>query len=315
MKQRPRYRYGRGNLPDLRLSEPEPPAPGTEAERRARWRDLVDRRLPEAARTRPDWPVRLDHCFARILLDNACGAPWRESVAPPAWANMPEDRLTLALELGEAVLEGRADLRLLNDRSLAWRHKRPLPAAPEVLRAGDLILRRWRRADDEAFAALNADPAVMRFFPALRGRDESVAEARALDRRFEADGFGPWAVEIAGGLPFAGFVGGMRVMRAMPFAGGARPGDTVEIGWRLARDAWGRGLATRGARLALADLRERCGIAAVVAYTAEGNQPSRAVMERLGMQRAPEEDFDHPALAPDSPLSRHVLYRLTLAPA
>ncbi|KAB1073515.1 GNAT family N-acetyltransferase [Methylobacterium planeticum] len=281
----------------------------------ARWRDLVDRRLPEAARGRPGWPVRLDHCFARILLDNACGGPWRESVTAPAWANMPPARLATAIDLGEAVLADRADLDLLNRRSLQWRGKRKVPAAPDGLRDGALILRRWRRGDDAPFAALNADPAVMRHFPDLKNRSESLWEARALDRRFEADGFGPWAVGLEGGAapaePFLGFVGAMRLMRPMPFAGGERPGALVEVGWRLAQSGWGRGLATRAARLALRDLFARCGVAAVVAFTAAGNAPSRRVMERLGMTRDPAEDFDHPALAADDPLRRHVLYRLT----
>lgn len=98
-----------------------------EADRRTRrrWRDLVEKKLPQAARTRPDWPVRLDHCFARILLDAACGRPWREAVAPPAWRTMPLDRLAQAIALGEAVLAGEADLAALNARSLALRGKRP----------------------------------------------------------------------------------------------------------------------------------------------------------------------------------------------
>ena len=120
---------------------------GDERDLRARWRALVDRRLPEAARGRPDWPVSLDHCFARVLLDNACGGPWREAVAPPAWVNMPLDALARALELGEEVLAGRADLPDLNRRSLAWRGKlRPAPPAGP-LPAARLHLRRWPVAD------------------------------------------------------------------------------------------------------------------------------------------------------------------------
>lgn len=90
---------------------------------RRRWRDLVERRLPQAAQGRPGWPVSLDHCFARILLDNACGRPWREVARPPAWANMPAGRLADAVALGEAVLDGRADLAALNRRSLGLRGK------------------------------------------------------------------------------------------------------------------------------------------------------------------------------------------------
>ncbi|WP_457105171.1 GNAT family N-acetyltransferase [Methylobacterium sp. P5_C11] len=273
------------------------------AARRADWRDLVGRRLPAAAR--PDWPVRLDHCFARILLDNACGGPWRDHVRPPAHATMPMDRLEVAIALGEAVLAGWADLALLNRRSLAWRGKIATAPVPGAVRDGDLLLRRWRPADTAPFAALNADPAVMAHFPRPRTGAESAAEAGLCDRRFVADGFGPWALEHAG--RFIGFAGAMRIIRPLPFPGGDRPGSTVELAWRLARDFWGRGLATRAARLALADLAGRCGIRAVVAYTAAGNLRSQAVMGRLGMVAAGT--FPHPAV-PEGPLRAHVLYRL-----
>jgi RimJ/RimL family protein N-acetyltransferase len=278
----------------------------SEAARRAYWRDLVERRLPEAAR--PGWPVRLDHCFARILLDHACGGPWRDHVRPPAYATLPLDQLEAAIALGEAVLAGHADLALLNRRSLAWRGKVAAATVPEALEDGDLILRRWRPEDTAPFAALNADAAVMAHFPRPRTEAESAAEAGRFDRRFVADGFGPWA--LAQGGRFIGCAGAMRILQPLPFPGGDRPGTTVELAWRLAREAWGRGFATRAARLTLADLAGRCGIRAVVAYTAAGNARSRAVMERLGM--APAGTFPHPAV-PEGPLRDHVLYRLDWA--
>ena len=280
---------------------------------RGRWRDLVERRLPEAARA--DWPVRRDHCFARILLDNTCNGPWRESVQAPAWANLSLDQLGAATDLGEAVLAGRADLDGLNRRSLALRGKlrgvppfAPMVSPPECLRDGDLVLRRWRADDEDAIAALNADPDVMRCFPATKDAAASRVEARAFQRRFAVDGYGPWAVEISG-EGFIGVAGGARVMRVMPFAGCERPGESVEIGWRLARSAWGRGIATRAARLALSDLFGRCGLSAVVAFTAEANGSSLRVMQRLGMRASG--GFAHPALPPGHPLEAHLLYRLS----
>ncbi len=90
---------------------------------RARWRDLVERRMPAAAAGGRDWPVSLDHCFARILLDNALGQPWRDVIHPPAWRQMPAPDLARAVALGEAVLAGAADLAALNERSLALRGK------------------------------------------------------------------------------------------------------------------------------------------------------------------------------------------------
>jgi len=93
-------------------------------EARRRWRDLVERRLPRAARDRTrDWPVRFDHCFARILLDNTHGRPWREVISPPAWLNTNEEDLLEAINLGEEVLDGQADLHALNRRSLTMRRK------------------------------------------------------------------------------------------------------------------------------------------------------------------------------------------------
>ena len=92
---------------------------------RRRWRELVDERLPRAARERPEWPLRLNHCFARVLLDDACGAPWRERIGAPAWREAPPALLARAIATGEALLAGEADLVALNRRSLALRGKRP----------------------------------------------------------------------------------------------------------------------------------------------------------------------------------------------
>lgn len=87
------------------------------------WRDLVDRQLPNTAKRRPDWPVHLNHCFARILLDNAAGVMWREVIEPPAWRNSPAEILQRAVDLGRAVLADEADLWALNNVSLKLRGK------------------------------------------------------------------------------------------------------------------------------------------------------------------------------------------------
>ncbi|ANU07663.1 GCN5-related N-acetyltransferase [Paraurantiacibacter namhicola] len=87
-----------------------------------RWFSLTRHELPDAAMTR-DWPVHLDHCFQRILLDNACQGPWRDHIAPPAYRNASDDVLLEAIALGELVLDGQRDLAELNRKSLAWRGK------------------------------------------------------------------------------------------------------------------------------------------------------------------------------------------------
>lgn len=92
-----------------------------EAALRARWLRLTRTELPEAARGRPEWPIRLDHCFGRVILDAVCGLPWREVLAAPAWRNLDAEQLRAAVALAEAVLAGSADLDELNSRSLMLR--------------------------------------------------------------------------------------------------------------------------------------------------------------------------------------------------
>jgi len=166
-----------------------------------------------------------------------------------------------------------------------------------------LILRQWRTSDAEPFAAMNADPEVMRHFPAPLGRADSDALLARAQAKWCDDGLCYFAVTEKGG----GFIG---------FAGLNRPAfeahftPCVEIGWRLARPAWGQGHATEAARACLDWGFGALGLAEVVSFTVPANARSQAVMRRLGMCRDPEGDFDHPDLPLDSPLRRHVLYRL-----
>jgi RimJ/RimL family protein N-acetyltransferase len=175
---------------------------------------------------------------------------------------------------------------------------------PAEIRTDRLILRRWREEDLPLYARLNADEHVMRFFPKTRSREESDTEARWLDERFDLDGFGPWAVEAPNVAPFIGFVGIWRIMRELPFT------PAIEIGWRLDLPYWGRGYAVEAAKAALHDVFARTDLPEIVAYTARQNQPSRRVMEKLGMRYDEADDFDHPVVPEGHPLRRHVLYRL-----
>lgn len=173
-----------------------------------------------------------------------------------------------------------------------------------VLQTDRLILRAWRSDDRAPFAALNADSRVMEFLPACLSRSESDAMADRIDAHFAAHGCGFWAVEAPGSAPFIGFVG----LAVPKFTAHFTP--CVEIGWRLAYDYWGKGYAAEAARAAARDGFERLGLCEIVSFTVPHNVRSRAVMERIGMSRDPADDFDHPSLTDDSPLRRHVLYRL-----
>ena len=163
-------------------------------------------------------------------------------------------------------------------------------------------LRQWQMEDREPFAALNADPKVMEFFPSLLSRAESDAFVERVGAHFAIEGFGLWALEVSG--EFAGFVGLIRP----PFTAHFTP--CVEIGWRLATRFWGKGHATEAAREALNFGFNQLGLREIVSLTVPANHRSRAVMERLGMHRTPADDFDHPRVAEGHPLRRHVLYRI-----
>lgn len=166
-----------------------------------------------------------------------------------------------------------------------------------------LLLRGWRPEDREPFAALNADPEVVEFLPGPLDRDASDALVDRIEAEWADRGYGLWAVD-ADGLGFVGFVGLSRADFDARFT------PAVEVGWRLARGAWGNGYATEAGQAALACGFEEHGLDEIVSFTTVGNRRSRAVMERLGLTRDPADDFEHPQVVPESPVRRHVLYRI-----
>lgn len=176
-----------------------------------------------------------------------------------------------------------------------------------MLQTERLLLRQWQRRDLDGFAELNADPEVMEYFPERLARTESAALAERITTHLDRNGWGLWAVELMADGRFAGFTGLNPVPPAISAQASGHP--TVEVGWRLARWAWGHGFATEAATAAIAHGFEVLVLPEVVSFTSQTNARSRAVMERLGMTHDPADDFDHPSLAAGSPLRRHVLYR------
>ncbi|HWJ73393.1 MAG TPA: GNAT family N-acetyltransferase [Kaistia sp.] len=170
-----------------------------------------------------------------------------------------------------------------------------------------LILRDWRETDLDAFAQINADPEVMRFFTATRTREETAALMERTSALLAERNMSFLAVEEKASGDFVGMVGLAPVEAPMPCA------PTVEIGWRLAKHHWGKGFASEAAGAWLAHGFETLALPEIVAFTFVGNTPSRRVMERLGMTRDPADDFDHPSIAAGHPLRPHVLYRLKAA--
>jgi len=172
-----------------------------------------------------------------------------------------------------------------------------------ALRTERLVMRGWRDDDREPFAEMNADPRVMEHFPGLMSRAESDRLVDRIVAHFDEHGYGLWAVEVPGEVPFAGFVGLNMTLFEAPFT------PAVEVGWRLAAGQWGRGYATEAAREAIRYGFDEAGLDEIVSFTVPANVRSLRVMEKLGMTRDPTGDFDHPSLA-GHPLAHHLLYRL-----
>jgi RimJ/RimL family protein N-acetyltransferase len=172
-----------------------------------------------------------------------------------------------------------------------------------VIATPRLLLRGWKAEDRAPFAAMNADPKVMRYFPSPLAESETNSMLERNAAHFEQYGFGLWAVELSLTGEFIGFIGLSVPRFEAPFT------PCVEIGWRLAAHHWNKGLATEGAGAVLRHGFESLRMDEIVSFTTVDNLPSRRVMEKIGMNRDPKDDFDHPRLPISHELRRHVLCR------
>ena len=167
-----------------------------------------------------------------------------------------------------------------------------------IAETGRLILRAWQESDKEPFAAMNADPMVMRYLGASLSREQS-------DEAIGEPAF--WAVERKEDNQFMGCIGVKHVNFDVAFA------PCYEIGWRLGVNYWGQAYATEGAKAALAAPFANWTMSSIFSFTVHANTKSQSVMERIGMERLMDGDFEHPNLAKDDPLSKHVLYNVDRA--
>jgi RimJ/RimL family protein N-acetyltransferase len=170
-----------------------------------------------------------------------------------------------------------------------------------------LILRNWEDRDRELFHRINSDERVMEFFPFRRDRAQADAKLDELRAVIDHDGYGFAAAEIAATGECIGFVG-ITGTGHLPFL----PAGTVEIGWRLAPEFWGKGYVSEAAEAWLAYGFETLGLDEIVSFAVDDNRRSTAVMGRIGMTADPSADFDHPGIPDSHPaLKRHVFYRLS----
>jgi ribosomal-protein-alanine N-acetyltransferase len=178
--------------------------------------------------------------------------------------------------------------------------------APELL-TSRLRLRNWCEEDLTPFAAMNADPRVMQFFPKTLTRAESDAFAERIRAQLDHDAFGLWAVDIVQQAHFIGFVG----LTEPTFKEHFTP--CVEIGWRLDQKYWGQCYALEAAQRVIKYAFEELRLSELVSFTAAINLRSQKLMQRLGLSSDSCDDFEHPSLAEGHPLRKHVLYRLRKA--
>ncbi len=173
----------------------------------------------------------------------------------------------------------------------------------DTIRTDRLLMRRWRDADRAPFAALNGDAETMLYFPSTIDRAASDAFVEVIEARFETQGYGLWALEVLETGQFIGFTGLNPMPDDVPGAGG------VEVGWRLAKHAWHHGYATEAAAASLGVAFDGVGLPEIWSMTAVLNEPSQAVMRRIGLTEVGS--FDHPRIPPGDPLRAHVTYHLS----
>ncbi|HUC59775.1 MAG TPA: GNAT family N-acetyltransferase [Streptosporangiaceae bacterium] len=165
-----------------------------------------------------------------------------------------------------------------------------------------LLMRRWLPADREPFAELNSDQETMRHFPSTLSRAQSDALIEIIEARFDISGYGLWALEVSKTGQFIGFTGLNPMPDGVPGSGG------TEVGWRLARHAWHQGYATEAAKAALGVAFDGIGLEEIWSITAITNEPSQAVMRRIGLTEVAR--FEHPKVPVGSPVRPHVAYHL-----
>ena len=172
-----------------------------------------------------------------------------------------------------------------------------------ILETDRLILRNLQESDLPALIALNQDPEVMQYFPKPYSQAESLRLYQGIQDEVKAYGYSLWAVEEKSSQEFIGLVG-LHHSDLRIFAGN----EAVEIGWRLRKEFWNRGYATEAAQACLDFAFQQTGLSEVYSFTSLLNLPSQKVMQKLGMEFVKE--FDNEKVPVDSPLYRHVLYRI-----
>lgn len=171
-----------------------------------------------------------------------------------------------------------------------------------VITTERLALRLWHTDDFLPFAAMNKDEDVMKYFPNILSEEETRTMMQRIENHFQTHGFGLFAIEKLSTKEFIGYTGFM-VPRFESFFT-----PCIEIGWRIKKEEWNKGYATEAAKACLVYGFQNLNLNKIYSFTSAVNHPSEKVMQKIGMKK--EGEFEHPNIANDSPLRRHVLYKI-----
>ncbi|MBJ8554065.1 GNAT family N-acetyltransferase [Acinetobacter bereziniae] len=172
-----------------------------------------------------------------------------------------------------------------------------------MLETEHLILRQWKESDYLPFINMGKDPEVMKYFPKNLTEDESIKIIQTVTEILNRNKWGIWAVELKENHKFIGFIG----LHDQPLQFDFSP--CVEIAWRLAKEYWGNGYATEGAKAVLQYAFNVLDLDKIVSFTAITNKSSEAVMKKIGMTKVKE--FNHPEFSLAPHLEKHILYEVT----
>jgi len=166
-----------------------------------------------------------------------------------------------------------------------------------------LLMRQWRDEDLFDFWLLNSDPEVMQYLPVIPSEEDSNVLANKIINLLEENGWGFWAVETISDNSFIGFVGLNKPKYELPV------NPCIEVGWRLARNYWGKGYATEAGKASLEFAFNNLNVNEIYSFTSVANKRSEAVMGRLNMVNT-NSNFNHPTIPDNSPYKEHVLYKI-----
>ncbi|MEQ9091189.1 MAG: GNAT family N-acetyltransferase [Balneola sp.] len=166
-----------------------------------------------------------------------------------------------------------------------------------------LGFRKFKEPDFEFFYSMNSDPEVMKYFPSVLNKEQTRSLMNRINAHIDEHGFGFYAVDLLSENTFIGFIGLKRTKFEADFT------PCVEIGWRLGKEYWNRGLATEGAARCLDHVFSVLSFDEIYSFTSLLNKASERVMQKIGMKKI--EDFNHPLVEDNHPLKAHCLYRIS----